>query len=311
MIEVVLTYPIIRKDFIDKSLFTLYRYTDPTKFRVIVVDQTLDGWGGDWAAKVLSHGGKIISQRNGGFAYGANAGLIQGLRWGVPYLAVVNDDVQMIYDKWWEDLLEEFKDPRIAAVNPMCPKIAMWGYGMTNGEYLEILPYKEQYTDEDIVYLKKGDYNESEIRSRHAFQIPPSFPFTQRGVVDAFAGWLPVFRRETLIQNGLYDERFVWGGGEDYDMMGRIYSCAYPIPREKCNPAYHYRAISTMKSWVWHWWGKSKDEAQTLDPRLFEGREAWNRLDDLWQPYCDPWGHTREEPKKPLHRDPVISVHVP
>lgn len=305
MPEVTFVYPVLRNDFVKKSLETLYRFTDPSKFRVIVVDQTIKGIP-DLKADM------VIRMKNQGFAKAANEGMIHGLRWGTPYVAVVNDDVELIYDRWWEDLLEEFKtDSRIIAVNPMCPKIAMWGYGMTNGEYLELLPYKEPYAETDIAYLKAGNYNEAEIRSRHPFEIPKSFPFTQRGVVDAFAGWLPVFKREALLEVGLYDERFVWGGGEDYDWMGRAYSCAWPIPRETCDPRFHKRAVSSMKSWVWHHWGKSKDESASLDPRLFEGRESWNRLDDLWSPYCDPWGHTRESEKKPLKRDPSVHVHTP
>ena len=187
----------------------------------------------------------------------------------------------------------------------------MWGYGMTNGEYLEILPYKDQYTQEDLAYLKQGDYDEAEIRSRHPYDVPKSFPFTQRGVIDGFAGWLPVFKREALLTVGLYDERFVWGGGEDYDWMCRAYSCAWPVPREACDPSLHRRAVISMKSWVWHHWGKSKDESASLDPRLFEGREGWNKLDDLWSPYCDPWGHTRDGDHKPLIRDPKVHVHTP
>ncbi len=311
-VECTFTYPIIRTDFIDKSIQTLFQFTDNSKFRVIIVDQSMNGWNGKEVTRVLEHGGKIIRQRNGGFAYGANTGLIHGLRWGTPYLAVINDDVELIYSGWWEDLLEEFKtDPRIIALNPECPKVAMWGYGMTGGEYVEILPYKEHYTEEDIAYLKSGNYNESEIKSRHPFVIPKPFPFTKRGVIDGFAGWLPVFKREGLLEVGLYDERFVWGGGEDYDMMCRAYSCAWPIDRTVCDPKYHKRMVSSMRSWVWHHWGKSKDESQTLDPRLFEGREGWNRLDDLWTPYCDPWGHAREADKKPLHRDPLVYTHVP
>ena len=312
MIEVTFVIPIIRTDFVDKCLETLYKFTDPDKFRVIVVDQSLTGWQSNWGNIVIDHGGKIINQRNQGFATAANTGLIYGLRWGTPYLGVINDDVEFIYNGWWEDLLEEFKtDPKIIALNPECPKVAMWGYGMTNGEYVELLPYKENYSNEDIRYLKSGNYNKSEIEARHPFKIPQSFPFTKRGVIDGFAGWMPVFKREGLLEVGLYDERFVWGGGEDYDMMARAYSCAFPINREECDPKYHRRMVSSMKSWVWHHWGKSKDESATLDPRLFEGRESWNRLDELWTPFCDPWGHTRESPKKPLHRDPLIHIHTP
>lgn len=311
-VKVIFVYPIIRTDFIDKSLETLYKFTDPETFRVIVVDQSMKGWSSPWSQRVFDHNGMIISMRNQGFAKAANEGLIHGLRWQVPYLAVVNDDVEFIYPQWFPDLLKEFDtDPHIIAVNPECPKVAMWGYGLTNGEYVEILPYKEHYAPEDIAYLKSGDYNEQEIRGRHPFKIPESFPFRKRGVIDGFAGWLPVFKREGLIEKGLYEERFVWGGGEDYDMMGRAYSCAWPVPRKICDPKYHRRMVSSMKSWVWHHWGQSKDRAAELDPRLFQGRESWNRLDDLWMPYCDPWGHTRDSDHKPLQRDTELHIHIP
>ena len=308
-------YPIIRQDFISKSLITLHRFTDREKFRVILVDQTI----GAAISKDFSdlYCDMHIRQKNQGFAYAANTGLIHGLRWGTPYLAVVNDDTEFMYSGWLEDALEEFKtDPRIIAVNPEAPRIPMWGYGMTRGEYVEILPYKANYTPEDIAYLKKGDYNEVEINSRHHFEdedgnvlpIPKSFPFTKRGVVDGFAGWLPIFKREGLLENGLYDERFVWGGGEDYDWMARAYSCAWPIARTECNPDYHKRAVSTMKSWVWHHWGKSKDESTKLNPELFKGREGWNHLNELWTPNSDPWGHTDG---KPNQRVPEIYIHKP
>src|SRR3990167_6150355 len=294
-------YPIIRRDYISKSIETLLKFTDKSKFKLIVVDQSIEGLPDMYDVDM------VIRMKNQGFAAAANTGLRVGLSWDTQYLGVINDDTEFIYPTWLEDALEEFEnDPRIMAVNPMCPKIAMWGYGHTEGEYLEILPYKETYTPQDIVYLKSGDYDETEIKSRTSYKISKTFPFTQRGVVDAFAGWLPIFKRETLIQIGLYDERFFPGGGEDYDMMARIYSCAWPIPREECNPEFHGRAVATMKSWVWHHWGKSKDTP--LDPRLFEAREQWNRLDLLWTPTSDPWGHTEGKPNK---RIPEVYVHTP
>ena len=298
-------YPIIRSDFIWKSLVTLTAYTDRSKYKLIIVDQTIDGL----SEEILKNADLSIRMKNQGFACAANTGIRIALSWGTPYIAVVNDDTEFIYPTWLEDALSEFdNDPKIIAVNPMCPKIAMWGYGLTNGEYLELLPYKSHYTPQDIEYLKAGDYDKADIESRHLYKIPDSFPFTQRGVVDAFAGFLPIFKREGLIENGLYDERFVWGGGEDYDWMARAYSCAWPIPRETCDPKYHRRAVSTMKSWVWHHWGKSKDESTTLDPKLFTAREGWNHLDQLWTPNSDPWGHTEGKPNK---RDPKVHIHMP
>ena len=302
---IVFVIPIIRLDFVDKALASLYKFTDNSKFKVIIVDQSLEGYRGDWGNKV----NMVIRQKNQGFAQAANTGMRIALSWGVPYIAVMNDDLEMIYPTWLEDALSEFEsDPKIIAVNPFCPKVAMWGYGHTNGEYLEILPYKQQYSEEDIAYLKAGDYNEAEIRARTPYEISKTFPFTQRGVVDAFAGWLPIFKREGLIETGLYDERFFPGAGEDYDWMARAYSCAWPIEREVCDPKFHRRAVSTMKSWVWHHWGMSKDVP--LDPKLFENREPWNRLDIIWPDGCDVWGHTQDT-HKPLKRDPKIYTHIP
>jgi len=308
MVDIVFVCPIIRLDFIKPAVESLYKFTDPSRFKLIVIDQSIEGLDKEWIDKNVH---LYIRQKNQGFAQSANTGMRIALSWNVPYISVMNDDLLFIYHTWLEDALSEFEtDPKIIAVNPFCPKIAMWGYGMTEGEYLEIMPYKSEFTPQDIAYLKAGDYDKAEIEARHSYKIPGSFPFTQRGVVDAFAGWLPIFKREGLIEIGLYDERFVWGGGEDYDWMGRCYSCAWPIPRDECNPEFHRRAVSTMKSWVWHHWGKSKDESATLDSRLFEGRESWNGLGDLWSPYCDPWGHTRED-HKPLKRDPKVYVHIP
>ena len=338
---IVFVLPIIRLDFIDKALESLYKFTDNSKFKVIVIDQSLEGYKGNWGNKV----NMIIRQKNQGFAQAANTGIRIALSWGVPYIAVMNDDLEMIYPTWLEDALEEFKtDPKIIAINPECPRIALWGYGRPGGEYFELIPYKENYSSEDIRWLKQGDYL---IKLQERYEIEPiDLPLREdgkrewgnkiyipidrigdektnpnlhkphgafihkRGVVDGFAGWLPIFKREGLIETGLYDERFVWGGGEDYDWMCRVYSCSWPIARDNCDPAFHKRAVSTMKSWVWHHWGKSKDESSILDSRLFEAREGWNKLDELWTPYCDPWGHTRED-HKPLKRDPKVYVHIP
>lgn len=308
-IEVVFIYPIIRTDFIDKSLETLYKYTDNKKFKVIVVDQSIEGWFPKDHIPDM-----IIRVKNQGFAKAANEGIIHALRWGVPYISVVNDDTEFMYEGWWEDLLQEFDtDPNIIAIGPESPRIAMWGYGLLNGEYVDLLPYKSEYSDSDIQYLKSGDFDESEIRARHPFEIPKSFPFTKRGVIDGMAMWLPVFKREGLLEIGVYDERFIWGGGEDYDMVARAYSCAWPIPRDECDPKYHKRMVSSMKSWVWHHWGQSKDVKEKLNPMLFEGKEPWNNLGDIWTPTSDPWGHYTDLKgvRRPNKRDPKVEVTLP
>ena len=348
MREVVFVYPIIRTDYIEKSLNTLFQFTDPEKFRVIVIDQSLEGIDPNLANFLFETGHLYLRMKNQGFSKAANEGIIHALRWEIPYIAVVNDDTEFMYSGWWEDLLQEFDtDPNIVAVCPESPRVPLWGYGRPHNEAIDILPYKENYTEEDIAYLKAGDYdNLLERYPLEPMDLPkmaedpskpdwngkiytpvirwpdhpdygkkPVFPLTKRGVIDGIAMWLPVFKSDWLKENGLFEERFIWGGGEDYDFNTRAYSCAWPFPRNKCNPKYHKRMVSTMKSWVWHHWGKSKDVKSELNPKLFEGQEAWNNSDELWPPalnhgnHMDVWGHyDLDGVKTPLKRDPVVEV---
>jgi GT2 family glycosyltransferase len=303
-------YPIIRTDFVKKSILSLYAKTDNTKFNIIVVDQSIEGLDKEFIDQYVH---LYIRMKNQGFSKASNEGIIHALRWQVPYISIVNDDTEFIYEGWLEDALEEFEtDPHIVAINPECPKVAGWGYGLQNGEYIEIMPYKEVFTPEDIAYLKGGNYDSAEIKARHAFEIPATFPYEKRGVVDGFAGWMPIWKREGLIELGLFDERFVWGGGEDYDMLARAYSCAYPISRTECDPTHHRRMVTTMKSWVWHWWGQSKDIKEQLNPKLFEGKEPWNDNGLLWTPSFDVWGHYTESDgtKKPIRRTMTPKIEV-
>jgi len=333
-------YPIIHDQFIYKSVETLYKYTKD--FVLIVVDQTLEGLPTKWVDENCH---LYIRQQNKGFSNAANKGIIHALRdQTIDYISVVNDDTEFMYDGWLPDALLEFDtDPKIVAVCPESPRIPLWGYGRPHEEYIDLVEYKPIYTPEDIAFLKSGDYERLierypaepmdlpdrlpdgradwkgktyipvEQRKELANYGKMTFPLSKRGVIDAIAMWLPIFKREGLIENGLFDEKFVWGGGEDYDMNTRAYTCAWPVDRDVCDPIYHRRMVSTMKSWVWHWWGKSKDVKTQLDPRLFASKEPWNDDSYLWPPernqgrHMDPWGHPPDltdpdKPRVPLKR---------
>lgn len=305
MPKVTFVYPIIRTDYIHKSLETLLKYTPREDMFIVVIDQSYEGMYESSAAKSYEQGIDLyIRMKNEGFSKAANEGIIHGLKWNTPYIAVVNDDTEFMYYGWFDDAIKEFdSDPHIVAVCPESPRVAGWGYGLDHGTNIDILAHKETYSEEDIAYLKNGDYVREEIQSRHSFKIPDSFPTTKRGVIDGIAMWLPIFKREAFIELGLFEERFIWGGGEDYDMLARAYSCAYPIARDECDPTYHRRMVSTMKSWVWHWWGQSKDVKSELREELFEGKEPWNDNGALWTPSFDVWGHYDDNGvKKPIKR---------
>jgi GT2 family glycosyltransferase/Sec-independent protein translocase protein TatA len=294
--KVAFIYPIIRTDFIERSIDTLTEYTEKGTYRIIIVDQSLEGIKQNLVDYLYENDHLYIRQKNQGYSNAANKGIIQALQGQTPYIAVVNDDTEFMYYGWFEDAIEEFdSDPKIVAVNPDSPRFSMAGYGRPHGDNLDIIPYKEKYTPEDIAYLKAGNYDKEEIQSRTPYEIPETFPFTRRGVMDGITTWLTIFKREALMELGLFEERFVWGGGEDYDMNARAYSCGYPVPRDDCDPTLHRRMVSTMKSWVWHHWGKSKDSKFELDPELFKHKEPWNNLEELWAPTFDLLGHYTDE----------------
>ena len=341
MPRLAIVLPIIRDDYIYRAVETLYKYTKD--FSLIVVDQTINGLPTKWIDENVH---LYMRQKNQGFSNAVNKGFALALRTKVPYICSMNDDVELIHSSWFDDLLEEFKtDPNIIAVCPESPRIPLWGYGRPAGENIDLIEYKEQYTQDDIDFLKAGNYQSItdrypiepldlpdgpdnkkdwggkiyvpiDRRPESGNQGKPVFPLEKRGVIDAIAMWMPVFKREALIEKGMFDERFVWGGGEDYELNTRAYSCAFPVDRTDCDERYHRRMVSTMKSWVWHWWGKSKDVKAELDPKLFEGKVPWNDINSIFPAdlnggkYSDPWGHWVDENgvRRPFRRIPGVHV---
>ena len=211
----------------------------------------------------------------------------------------MNDDIEFINKKWWDGILETFDQDkkRIVAVNPMSPREPGWGYGLEHGKYIDLIEYKEDYDEKDYQYLLKGDF--SKVQG-----LPDSFPKQKVGVIDAIATWGTVFKKAFFKKFGLFDERYYPGGGEDYDLNARCY-------REG------YRMVGTTRSWVWHWWGASKDtkdhqgKSLPIIPEL-----VWMNPDYLWPPEknnnqkMDPWGKWTDDKgeKHPMYRRKEIGI---
>lgn len=310
MINTVFTFNPVRSDFIQKALDSLYKYTDMTNNRVIVVDQTEEG------LKLFRDQVHLMLRpnRNLGFAKAHNEATIHALRWGAKYVVNCNDDVQWMNRKWWDGILETFaSDPHILAVNPECPRIPLWGYGRPHDEYVDILDYKEEFTNEDYEFLLKGDF--THLEKKYGEFLPKAFPRHKEGVTDAVAMWMICFKADAYEKIGLFDERFYPAGMEDYDLDARIY-------REG------YRIVGTTKSWVWHDWGRSKDKGNEFIGKGLPIIQdlVWMDGDALWPPeknltwneqegkyvpmHFDPWGHVtlKDGNKKPMYRVPEIGI---
>lgn len=286
MIENVYICPVLRSDLVGRMIETLYKNT-PGNFKVIVVDQTAKGLPDIEGVHL-----RIRPNRNLGFAKACNEGIVHALHWKSEYVTCINDDVEFINKRWWQGILDTFNmesKKEIIIVAPESPRIPLWGYGDTKGNYIEVIPYEKAFTEEGYDYLMKGDFSAVKVDTA-GNPKPKSFPEHYVGVCDAIAAWSPVFKRKALLEIGLWDERFYPGGGEDYDLMGRIYS------RD-------FRAVSTRKSWVWHWWGKSKDkqkEAQQTSMPI-DSKRQWNQLGFLWPKEwnqgkgLDVWGYQTDK----------------
>lgn len=257
-------FPIIRRDYILPALASLRRYTPPN-YRTIVIDQTQPDAEFEEALRVACDLW-IKPRKNYGFAQAANMGLRLA---SSQYVTMSNDDVQFLQD-WWEGIERTFAQfETAAAVNPMSPREPGWGYGEPG--YRMHATFEEAHDPAVIQRL---------VEEQHG------------SVIDGIACWCPVFRADLLQEIGLFDERFMPGGGEDYDWNARCYQAGY-------------RAIATSYSWIWHWWGQSKDEKDGFDVALPAARARWNKVstkcdpkEGLWDPDVDCWGQgcTRTDP---------------
>lgn len=310
--------PIIQGDFLPRMLETLYRYTEKDSFNVIVIDNT----GNDAAQKVSEKYTHmwIKPYRNLGFAQSMNLGARVAQ---TKYVTFANDDLEFLDSRWWQGILDTFaSDQRIVAVNPMSPREGSWGYGFRSDNKDTWQPPKGfavcDETKEAIVpiingkpFLYKPEYTKEEydgLLNNHP-------TWNKDSMCDGIATWMTVMRREDIIGKtariGLFDENFFPGGGEDMDLNGRAYSCAWPIERDECDNDYHLRMVGTTKSWVFHWWSKSqKISAETPNAPLFNGRERWNSIPTLWPNGFDVWGHKDENGKRiPYKRIPKVFLH--
>lgn len=240
------------------------------------MDQTKHGFSPD----VMKYVSPLIHlymhpSRNLGYAMAMNQGIALALHWGTPYIALANDDIEFINKRWLQGIWDTFaKDPsRIVGVCPMTPRHAGWGYGVPG--YPEVLPYKQEYTEEEYDYLLEGNFTDKKDI------LPKTFPVNNlKGtVVDGAVFVLPYFKREIFQEIGLLDERFFPGSGEDMDFMARAYQ------KNK-------RIVSTSLSWIFHHWTKSKDlfGSGELEDSYYKPRPYWNNMGDLWPEGHDPWG---------------------
>lgn len=269
--------PFIRDDYIKPFLDSLYKFTDPETFRVIVIDQSPLGVYNDIRDKVHLY---IRPHRNLGFAKAMNTGIRLAT---TEFVSCYNDDVEFFNDDWWPGIVGTFKNmgDECFAVNPMSPREAAWGYGHKAPEGRVLTEDKR-----GVVWLMDGSPLELD-----RCKTPEGYGYLRRqisGTIEGIALWGPTFRRSLFHKLGLFDERFYPGGGEDYDLNARAYDPGYGGGR--------YRMVASSLSWVYHHWGKSGSPDVSGEAKeqlkqqgiVFDDKYRWNNWTSLWQ---DPGHH--------------------
>lgn len=289
--EPVLTVVIPHLNFkgLDRCVKTLKKMTS-VPYRVILVDQSPNDY--TWMIKEGLVHMIIKAYRNLGFAKACNTGLRLS---DTPYVMLLNDDVEMIYPTWWEDVVNEFKElPDAACINPHSfqnPKgdgsvISQWAYK-------DVLA-GETYSDEEMTAMKK------------------LFGNARYNGICMFA---PVFKRSALVAVGerekspygiaLLDESYGQGSGEDYDMCRRIGLTGM-------------QAMGSARAMCFHLWGGTKNNMPTDQDNPISNfnliKKGYEKMRSKWGPsregslphQCpDGWDVVgRSGPKEPLNDQP-------
>lgn len=229
----------------------------------------------------------IIRTAKSDVNYTGNLGHSQASNLGIqlaqtPYVTFLNDDVEFISIKWWQGILDTFD--KVAKATPTRPallvnaasmKLPDWSVGRPKGEDHYILPYKENYTDEDWDFL----VDEPHYVNQHLTIAPGS-------VIDGINLYCSVADTQKLLEVGLLDEYWNPGMANDYDLGCRA-------------SMFGYRCVGTTLSWVFHHWSISfqsiQDEAELgilAMPELHHSdlKDKWGDRFDLWGVRCSKEG---------------------
>jgi hypothetical protein len=275
-----------------RSLETYRKYAPGAK--VVVVDQMPNGSLTKDQIKELTDA-YLWVYRTLGFSKAVNMGIDVTT---TEFVCIANDDVELISEDWFMPIVDRFvKMPDVGAINPSSVK----GYrhesdhlpcncgvplDPQNDNCPQCRSYKEEYTDDDWDHLI----------SKRVVKLNPMNPISPDKFCDGVMTWFTVFRRETLElikDNGCYfDERFYPGGGEDYDLMCRMYDIKYTDNKLP------YRAIGVFDSWAYHHWFGTRIKNP---PPIVEGLR-WNKLENVeGSKYGDNWSlWGRKDPEVPL-----------
>lgn len=221
-----------------------------------------------------------------------------------PFFCFLNDDVEFINSKWWQGVMDTFDRVEKATpsrppllVNVASTKLPDWSVGLPKGQHHDIIPYKQEYTDEDWEFL----VNEDHYINEHLTIKPGS-------VIDGINLYCSVTRTDLLKKIGI-DDLWYPGSAGDYDLANVA-------------SMWGYRCVGTTLSWVYHHWSVTfqaltdeEDIKELIIPevQVTDLRDKWWTNFDLWGvhcPECKEILHTEDGRIAicPKHKDQVYLI---
>lgn len=201
-----------------------YRLHNPEMFRIISIDQTLEGIQFRTEEPVHLH---IKAHRNLGFSKAMNTGwkLVQ-----TPFTLLANDDVRLLDPRWYEEAKADLARQDVLATNPF-PATRTWDkHG--NVVWLwdlerEIDGVPQGKLDDRFDFVKGKDfeqYTPQDYDKLHEIHGKGSGPGT--------AMFFTVLHTNARAWVGLLDEAY-WNNGEDYDWNRRCYLTCWQCKHRK------------------------------------------------------------------------------
>jgi GT2 family glycosyltransferase len=262
---------------LSKLVKSIYKYTEPDSFRIISV---FNGTDEDFEKIRKEIGNKIHvwikPYRNLGFGKSMNIGIQMAT---TEYVTLANDDVEVLYPSWWQDIMAIFADhANLGGFNP---------HSFINkrhtGDRAAQYDIKDEYSQEDIDKMKQIFHSERWYVGCCTF-----FTICKKAMFDKV---------------GLFDESFGLGSGEDYDLCIRAAKGGYLI-------------AGGSLVMVKHWWGATKDnlpqdENFISNYNLIMG--GVQNLERKWGPHIDKtpdktgWTVSGQGgPEEPFDKDTVL-----
>src|SRR5262245_42866640 len=105
------------KRFLETCFRTLSQLTDYPNHQLVLADNGSSDGSGEYVRKSFPQVDVLRIVRNAGYAHGANAAIEDARRRGAKYIALMNDDIEILHSHWLREAVAHAEsDPSIGVI---------------------------------------------------------------------------------------------------------------------------------------------------------------------------------------------------